>query len=148
MLDAARGIAHDAMEGWPVLRRLVARGIASVWLVQALYYLVSGVWPLVGMRSFQALTGPKTDRWLVKTVGVLVTVIGAVLALAGARRRITPEIRLLAIGAGAGLAAIDIIYVARRRIAPVYLLDALAHFVILGGWAVHWRRAGRSRRTS
>lgn len=111
-----------------------------VWLLQGVYYLVSGIWPLVGIRSFQALTGPKTDRWLVKTVAVLVTVIGAVLVIAGARRRLTPEVVVLAVGSGAGLAAIDVNNVARGRIAPVYLLDALAHALILGGWLVALRK--------
>src|SRR3712207_8811708 len=44
-------------------------------------------------RSFQAVTGPKTDLWLVKTVGVLVIAIGSVLCSAGLRRQAAPEIR-------------------------------------------------------
>lgn len=118
----------------------VAQSADRIWIVQALYYLVSGIWPLIDIRSFEALTGPKTDRWLVKTVGVVVTVIGGVVGLAGARRRITPEIAVLSTGSGVGLAAIDVIYAARRRISPIYLLDALAHLVILGAWAVKLRR--------
>jgi hypothetical protein len=123
-------------------RKKIERLAQSVWLVQAGYYLVSGIWPLVEIRSFQALTGPKTDRWLVKTVGLLVTVIGAGLAMAGARRRITPEVAAIAIGCGAGLSAIDVVYVSRSRISPVYLLDAVAHAFILGGWLIALRRPG------
>src|SRR5215213_7149555 len=37
--------------------------------LQAIFYIVSGVWPFVSIRSFEAVTGPKVDRWLVKTVG-------------------------------------------------------------------------------
>ena len=44
--------------------------------LQAVFYIVTGVWPIVSMRSFEAITGPKVDRWLVKTVGALVAVIG------------------------------------------------------------------------
>src|SRR5215208_7809800 len=94
-------------------------------LVQAGYYVLSGVWPLVHLRSFERVTGPKTDAWLVKTVGVLVAVIGGALGLAGWRRRVTPELALVAAGSAAGLAAIDVVYVGRRRISRVYLLDAL-----------------------
>jgi len=36
------------------------------------------------MRSFEAITGPKADKWVVRTVAVLVTVIGGVLVAAGA----------------------------------------------------------------
>src|SRR5919106_4031462 len=87
----------------PVMRSALAMG-------QGLYYLATGVWPLVSMRSFEAVTGPKTDRWLVKTVGVLVGVIGAVLISAGRNRRVTTESALLAAGSAAGLAAVDTIY--------------------------------------
>jgi hypothetical protein len=37
------------------------------------------------MPSFEAVTGPKRERWLVRTVGVLVLAIGGTLTLAAAR---------------------------------------------------------------
>ena len=89
-------------------------------LGQGLYYLAAGVWALVSIRSFEAVTGPKTDRWLVKTVGVLVSVIGVVLALAGWRRRVELEPALLAAGSAAGLAAIDTVYATKSRISKIY----------------------------
>jgi hypothetical protein len=103
-------------------------------IVQGLYYLVTGVWPLLSMRTFELVTGPKVDRWLVKTVGVLVSVIGADLLLAAKRRQAGPEITLLAAGSAAGLAAIDVIYAKRGRISKIYLLDALAEVVLIAGW--------------
>ena len=30
--------------------------------------LAGGLWPLLHIRSFEWVFGPKTDRWLVKTV--------------------------------------------------------------------------------
>lgn len=105
---------------------------------QAVYFAVTGVWPLVSMRTFEAVTGPKTDHWLVRTVGILVTVIGAVVGLAGWRRRVPPEIPVLAVGSAAGLAAIDVVYVAKGRISPIYLLDALAEAVLIVVWLVAW----------
>src|SRR4051812_31621926 len=38
---------------------------------QGIYYLLTGVWPLVGMATFEFVSGTKTDKWLVNTVGVL-----------------------------------------------------------------------------
>jgi hypothetical protein len=72
---------------------------------------------------------------LVKTVGVLVTVMGGALGLAGWRRRVTPEMRLMAVGGALGLAAIDAIYTAKGRISKVYLLDAAAELNLAAAWA-------------
>ena len=105
------------------------------------FSLATGIWPLVGIGSFQRVTGPKVDTWLVKTAGVLIAAVGATLVSAARARRVTPEMPLLAAGCAAGLTAIDVVYVARRRIAPVYLLDALAEVLLLAGWGIAWRRA-------
>lgn len=117
-----------------------------VWRLQALYFLVTGLWPCLEIRSFQKISGPKTDTWLVKTVGVLVSVIGGVIGVAGMRRRITPEISALAVGSSAGLAAIDIFYSGRGRISRIYLLDALIEALFIVAWGVGSRRQPRSTR--
>lgn len=108
--------------------------------LQSGYYTISGIWPLLSMRSFEAITGTKTDRWLVKTVGLLLTVVGVALGLASRRREVAPELALVAAGSAGALATIDTVYVARRRIRPVYLLDALVEAALLIGWLRWWRR--------
>jgi hypothetical protein len=107
-------------------------------LAQGTYFFATGVWPLVSIRTFEAVTGPKTDKWLVKTVGVLVAVVGAVLIVAGVRGGVTVEVITLAVGSALGLLGIDVWYVARRIIPPIYLLDALAEFVLVGLWLAPW----------
>jgi hypothetical protein len=93
-------------------------------IAQGVYFLVSGLWPIVSLETFERVTGPKTDDWLVKTVGLLAAVIGGVI-LDGARRpRIARETRTLAIAAALAFAVIDIVYVANRTIRPVYAADA------------------------
>src|SRR4051812_27447408 len=116
-------------------RETSADRAASLALAQGLFYASTGAWAIVDSRSFQAVTGPKADVWLVKTVGTLVFVIGGVLGRAGWCRRITPEIRLLAVGSALGLAAIDIVYVSKGRISKVYLLDAAAELGFAAAWA-------------
>jgi hypothetical protein len=116
---------------------------SRAWLacIQGVVYLATGVWPLVSMRTFERVTGPKVDRWLVKTVGVLVTVIGGVLIVAGRRRTVSDELLLLAAGSAAGLAGIDVVYSTRGRISKVYLLDALGELALVAGWLRLRRRS-------
>jgi hypothetical protein len=103
----------------------------GVLLAQSAYYVVTGVFPFVTRRGFEALTGPKLEWWLVQTVGAVVTAIGGSIGSAAIHRRVTPETLALAAGTAASLAAIDVVYVARRRIAPTYLLDAAAQVGLL-----------------
>ena len=110
-------------------------------LVQGLFYVATGVWPLIDIVSFQVVTGPKIDLWLVHTVGVLVTVVGAVLIIASRTRRVTPEIVLLAVGSALGLAGIDLRYALAGRISAVYLADAVVEIGLALAWWIAWRRA-------
>jgi hypothetical protein len=109
-------------------------------LIQGVYFVLTGVWPLVSIRTFMKVTGPKTDLWLVKTVGLLVTVIGIVLLIGAAREQVSLEVLVLAVGSATALFAIDVIYVARRVIAPIYLLDAVLEAILIAAWAIAWLR--------
>lgn len=105
--------------------------------LQTAYYLPTGIWPLipyVGIRTFEWFTGPKVDRWLVQTVAALVGVIGMVIGRARANDRITPEIEALGIGSAVSLATVDVVFVARRRISPIYLGDAVMNMIIVAFW--------------
>lgn len=96
---------------------------------QAAYYVATGVWPMVHLRSFMALTGRKRDTWLVESFGAMVTTLG----LAIYPRRSSVERRAqerLAIGIAATLAACDGYFVARRRISPIYLADAAVELLL------------------
>jgi hypothetical protein len=109
-------------------------------LIQGVFYVLTGVWPLIDIVSFQVVTGPKVDLWLVRTVGVLVTVIGAVLLSASRSHRINREILLLAVGSALGLAAIDLVYALSGRISAIYLADAAAEIGLAGLWLMGSRR--------
>jgi hypothetical protein len=81
------------------------------------------------------------------TVGVLVTAIALSMLQAAWRRHVTLELRTLAVAAALGLTAVDVIYVSRGVILPVYLIDAAAELVLVVAWAVvstaSWRAGGR-----
>jgi hypothetical protein len=107
-----------------------------VAIVQGVYFFLTGIWPIVHIRSFMWVTGPKHDLWLVRTVGVLVLVIGGVLALAGIRNTLAAELITLAIGSAVALTAIDTIYSLRGTISKIYLADAVAEIALVIVWSV------------
>ena len=106
--------------------RLTTRGL---WPGQAqgVYYVATGVWPVLDLRSFEAVTGPKQDDWLVRTFGLLIAVVGVELVH-------RPHSAWLGAGAAAALGAAETVFVAKGRISPVYLLDAMLGACFVGGW--------------
>jgi hypothetical protein len=118
-------------------RERSVRHFTTLALAQGIYFAITGIWPLVSRPTFEAITGPKVDFWLVRTVGALVTVIGGVLILAGRRKNPAPEIVTLGAGSAGALALIDGYYSLRGRISKVYLADALLEVVFLVLWGRH-----------
>lgn len=133
--QAYRGVA-DRVTMPPLIRYLL-------W-GQGIYFLLTGIWPLAHIDSVQRITGPKTDLWLVKAVGVLVGAIGLALIVAALRRRVTAELWLIAVLSALGLAVVDIWYVAERWILPVYLGDAAAEIALIVLWLILLPRARRT----
>ena len=90
----------------------------SVTLMQGVDFLVTRLWSLVSIETFQRVTGPKVDLWLVNTVGVIVAVI------------------LVAVGSAASLAGVDVIDVAKGVMARIDLLDALVEVGPMIWWLI------------
>jgi hypothetical protein len=105
--------------------------VKSVIRFQSAYYIVTGTWPLISMRTFEAVTGPKYDTWLVKMVGLLAASIGATLAIGAQQDEISAETRMLAVTSALSFAAVDVIYSLRGRIGKIYLSDALLEALLL-----------------
>jgi hypothetical protein len=105
----------------------------NVLAAQGAYYLLTGVAPFVSRRAFERVTGPKTEWWLAQTVGALVAVAGAGLLRAARRPAADSEVPAMAIGWALSLGAIDAVYVARRRISPVYLVDGVVQAALVAG---------------
>jgi peptidoglycan/LPS O-acetylase OafA/YrhL len=98
---------------------------------QAGYYAVTGIWPILSMRSFEAVTGPKRDRWLVRMVGLLAATIGASILVGLQDEEVSAETRALAICSAASFAAIDTVYALPGRISKIYLADAAVELAII-----------------
>jgi hypothetical protein len=96
--------------------------------------LIGGLWPLLHLRSFEAVFGPKTDRWLVKTVSGLLVVNGLTQLGTTSTPDSIAQARRLGIGTAAVLGMIDLIYAPIGRISKMYLADAAVEV----GWIVAW----------
>lgn len=109
--------------------------LTLLW-IQGLYFLATATWPLIDIDSFEAVTGPKTDDWLVKTVAVIIVSVALPMLLSAWRRRCPTEIVLLAMGSATGLTVIDTVHVCLGVIPPIYLTDAVAEVVLIIAWTV------------
>jgi hypothetical protein len=105
--------------------------LSEILIAQGIFYTLTGIWPVLHIRSFEAVTGPKHDKWLVKTVGLLITVIGVALVVAGSKGPAgTPIVVLAAVSAGV-LAGVDFYYVLRGVISKAYLADGVVELVLV-----------------
>ena|SRR5947209_2323138 len=116
-----------------VLEAVVRSRRRTIAAVQAAYYVPTAVVPFVSRDAFERVTGPKTEWWLVLTVSTLVGAAAGTLGVS-ARSDPGPEMAVLGIGCSAGMAVIDIVYVTRRRISPVYLIDAAVQLPLAAAW--------------
>lgn len=98
---------------------------------QGSYYIASGAWPLASRRAFEAVTGPKTDWWLVQMVGLLAVSIGTTISIGAREERPSMAIRTLAVLSAASFAGIDIVHALRGRISKIYLADAAIELALI-----------------
>lgn len=130
----------------PVLYHLILKvkmerkkPILLLW-IQGLYFLLPGIWPLLHMPSFLAITGPKTDLWLVRTVALLLVAIGLAFLTAAYRKEYLPALGVLGISSAAGMAGIDLYYALNDRIWDTYLIDAVGEGLLILAWMVYFFR--------
>lgn len=88
--------------------------------IQGIYYLVTGIWPVIHIQSFMAVTGPKTDIWLVKMVALLSVSIALTILL---QKKHTNGF-ILNILTALSFLIIDLYYALSTVISPIYLTDA------------------------
>jgi hypothetical protein len=103
-------------------------------LVQATYYFLTALWPIVHIESFMLITGYKVDHWLVKTVGALLIPVS--LTLFSYLFISTDKKPAIILGGGCAIAfsCIDFYYALSGTISSVYLLDGILELFLLLGW--------------
>lgn len=104
----------------------------NIILFQSIFYLITAIWPLIHIRSFEMVSGEKKEDWLVYTVSVLLLGSGAVFLYASLYSEIiSKEVFMLAVLNAAGLTLIDVIYVWKKIIRKVYLADAFVEICLI-----------------
>ena len=117
-----------------MMRLKTLKVFRSILIVQSLYTLITGVWPLIHIESFIAATGPKDDLWLVKTVGaMLIPVSVALAAFIWINASKVPAILLGGLTAIV-FAIIDFHFALSDVISNVYMLDGLLQLIFIAGW--------------
>ncbi|MEV7691646.1 hypothetical protein ACFW1F_31900 [Streptomyces bungoensis] len=120
-----------------------------VWVArsQGLFNLVGG-WPLLHLRSFECVFGPKSEEWLQQTTAGLLATAGCSMLLGPATTDGLRQARRTGVGTAMTLLAIDLLYVPRCRIRPTHLLDAAMQAGWLTGMASLWPTGGALERMS
>jgi hypothetical protein len=108
----------------------------TVAFAQGSTYVVGGAWPLLHMRSFEAVTGPKLDEWLERSVAGLLVAIGVAEMRAARRDEVSSALAVIGAGSAATLGAVSTWYAARGRIRRIYLADAAIEAAFLVGWGL------------
>jgi hypothetical protein len=108
-------------------------------LAQGVFYVASGLWPIVHLPSFEAVTGPKRDDWLVRTTGGLIAAVGAALIASAfersAQAKAQSSARVLGFASALALGGAAAYYAARGRISKIYFADAVVETAIAAAWA-------------
>lgn len=108
--------------------------LSTIAKVQGTFNVVSGIWPLAHMRSFEAVSGPKTDKWLVRTVAGLLVTVGLAQLRAARDADSVGYAKLLGVGTAGTLVAIDLTYAVPGRISRIYLVDAAVELLLIRSW--------------
>jgi hypothetical protein len=110
------------------------KGLILLLYGQALYYILTGLWPIFHIESFIAVTGPKYDIWLVQTVGVLIIAIGIPFLVAARTKSIGLPVMTLGLTSAFGLMLVDVVFYLKGDIPAIYLADAVAELILVGAW--------------
>ncbi len=116
-------------------RKSIERGLRLA-RSQGVFNLVGGAWPIVSLRTFEWVFGPKTDVFLQKASGGLFLTTGLALLTTQPTGKDIRRARRIGIAAAATYLIIDLVYVPRGEIRKTYLLDALMEL----GWLRAWLR--------
>lgn len=99
--DQLRPIAVTRhVDRWRLLR-LILGG-------QGVYYVLTGLWPFLHLRSFTWVVGPKPDLFQLSVTSALIVAIGVALFAAAVRQRPSASAAVLSIAAALAFIVVDL----------------------------------------
>jgi hypothetical protein len=116
----------------------MAQSVRTLAGIHASYFVVTGLWPLLSRGTFERVTGPKEDFWLVRTIGGLAAATGVALGIGVIRGKREHESVVLAIGASLVFTIADVR--AARTESRVYLADAAVQAILAPAWLGQWTK--------
>ena len=113
---------------------------------QGVFYVVTGLWPIIHLRSFEAITGRKRkEGWIAKSMGGLIAAVGVALIAGSLEKRQSAALRVLGMGSAIALGVADLVFAKQHkthnRNQTAYYADAAAEGAALAGWIIAKPRA-------
>jgi hypothetical protein len=115
-----------------------SQGLKRLAYGQGIYFLIMGLWPILDIQSFLWITGPKSDLWLVRTLGLLIAAVGFALVRAARENQLIHAICIFGSLTAFALAVSDLFYVALGSISRIYLWDAGIQIGLVLMWRWLW----------
>ena len=105
--------------------------IKTIFYFQSIYFIVTGVWPIISINTFMAVTGPKTDIWLVQMVGLLALAIGCGLLYSSITKKFHTSSTIIILMSCLFFFAIDVYYYMNGALIDTYLADAFLQVIFI-----------------
>jgi len=109
--------------------------VKTLLTVQGAYTFITAVWPLIDIDSFMAVTGPKHDIWLVKTVGALLIPVSVCMLMNVFVETDRKTIIVLSLATAGAFVCIDFYYALNDVISAIYMADGVLQILFILGWS-------------
>ncbi len=104
-----------------------------VLYAHALYLLIGGAWPLLSLPTFEEVTGPKSDHFLVRTVALILVLVASIL-FAQRKSPVERSAVFMAMGVSFILGSVAWISAAGGWVWKIYFIDGGIHLLFACAW--------------
>jgi hypothetical protein len=110
------------------------RSAHYILIAQGIYTILTSLWPIIHIKSFLFITGPKTDVWLVKLVSLLLLCMGISFLMEVSQKHLSVTIKQLALNSAVVLFVVDLYYSYYNIIPEVYVIDGFIQLLFICLW--------------